>query len=55
MSWREFQTLLNGLNPHGAVASNYFAALKEQEATREKTETEKQAAASSFWASVASI
>ena len=55
MSWREFHALLQGLNPFGAVASNYSAALKEQEATSEKTETEKQAAANSFWASVASI
>lgn len=55
MSWREFRTLLNGLNPHGAVASHYSDALKEQERTRPKTQAEQQAAANSFWASVASM
>lgn len=55
MSWRQFQTLLNGLNPYGSVASHYDSALKEQESTREKTEDEKRVAANSFWASVASI
>lgn len=55
MSWRMFCVLLDGLNPYGAVATHYSDALKAQEAERPKTQAEQQAAANSFWASVASI
>lgn len=55
MSWREFCVLLHGLNPHGAVAVHYSEALKQQEAHRPRSQAEHQAAANSFWASVASI
>lgn len=55
MSWRTFCVLLDGLNPYGAVATHYSDALKEQERSRPKTQAEHQAAANSFWASVASI
>lgn len=55
MSWRTFCVLLEGLNPFGAVAMHYSDALKEQETARPKTQAEQQAAANSFWASVASI
>lgn len=55
MSWREFETLLHGLNPHGAVAVHYAEAMKRQNAKRPRSRAEQQAAANSFWASVASF
>lgn len=55
MSWREFETLLHGLNPHGAVAVHYAEAMKRQDAKRPRSRAEQQAAANSFWASVASL
>lgn len=55
MSWREFRALLSGISPHGAVASHYTEALKEQEASRPKTQAEQHAAANRFWASAASL
>lgn len=55
MSWREFEVLLHGLNPHGAVAAHYAEAMKRQATKQPRSRAEQQAAANSFWASVASI
>lgn len=47
MTWREFQTLLNGLSPWGAFASHYEDEAKKQRAERGD-------GAKSFWQFMAS-
>ena len=55
MSWREFKTLLNGLNPYGAVASHYDEAIKKQRQEEERNSKVPTANVSSFWNQIASI
>lgn len=56
MSWRQFWVLLAGLNPHGAVASNYESALKRQRESEisENPDSAKRNA-HAFWSSAARI
>lgn len=52
MSWREFKTLLNGLSPWGALATNYEKELKKQ---RLEDKDAQKAQAETFWAQLASF
>ena len=55
MSWREFNVLLNGLNPYGALASHYDSALKKQREEEERESSVPSAAVNSFWNRMASV
>lgn len=55
MSWREFETLLAGLSPWGAVATHYDEALKKQNQNAPKSGEQQRYAADQFWQSVARI
>ena len=53
MSWREFDSLLSGLSPFGAVATHYDEALKKQNQSAPKSEEQQRYNADQFWQSVA--
>ena len=40
MSWREFEVLLHGLSPYGAVAAHYAEAMKRQAAKQPRSRAE---------------
>ena len=55
MSWREFTVLLNGLSPHGAVATHYDEELKKQREEEERKSSKPSAAVQAFWSGIASL
>lgn len=55
MSWRRFTTLLRGLSPYGAVATNYQRIKKEFEERQAKEENKPSNAVNSFWSTIASL
>lgn len=56
MSWREFQILLSGLSPHGAVAAHYDAVAKRERLRMEREQPELAGkVAGSFWTQLAGI
>lgn len=55
MSWREFQVLLHGVNPWGAVAMHYDEEAKNQRLDNEAETGKPSIAAVSFWQQIASI
>lgn len=52
MSWREFEVLLQGLSPWGAVASHYEEEAKKQRAKQEDNADKPTRAVAAFWAGV---
>lgn len=56
MSWREFQVLLDGLSPHGAVAFHYEAIAQRERLRWEKEEPERtRGESNAFWSRLASF
>lgn len=55
MSWRRFQTLLNGLSPYGAFAAHYSELLRQQRAEEEQNAATAPASVQSFWAQVTAL
>lgn len=52
MSWREFQVLLQGLSPWGAVATNYESMAEKARLEEESASETPSSAVQSFWAAV---
>lgn len=55
MSWREFQSLLHGVSPWGAVAMHYEDEAKKQRLEDEADSGKPSNAAMTFWQQIASI
>lgn len=55
MTWREFQALLKGLSPWGAVASNYESEMKRVRLENERASGSPSANALTFWQKMASM
>lgn len=55
MTWREFQALLRGLSPWGAVATHYEDEARRQRLAAERESGKPGAAAASFWQQIASM
>jgi len=55
MTWREFQVLLHGLSPWGAVATHWDEEAKKQRLADEEETGRPSAAAQGFWQRIASM
>ncbi len=55
ITWREFQALLQGLSPWGAVAMHWDAEAKKQRLDTENRTGQPSAAAQGFWQRIASM
>ena len=56
MSWREFQVLLKGLSPYGAMASHYEQVSKAERLRMQDEDTSLgRNGANAFWSQVVSV